>query len=385
VKRLLLIGGGHSHVEVVRRFGLEPEPGTELVLVSPQPQTGYSGMLPGLIAGHYAAADAHIDLVRLARGAGCRFVQAAVNGMHLDARLAFCSDGRAIGYDLASIDIGSRPGTLDVPGAAAHALGVKPLERFMERWNLLLEQARAGTLPAGFRIAVVGGGAAGVETLLSMQHCLAATRTDAAFSLFSATADILPTHPQAVRRIFRRVLRERGVELHAGSAVAEVDPHSLVTEGGERTAVDLVVWATGASAPLWPRACGLAVDDGGFIRVDPALQSVNRPGLFASGDVASLDGHARPKSGVFAVRQGPLLADNLRRALRGQSPRARVPRRQALALISTGDRHAVASRGWLTAEGGWVWQWKDWVDRRFMRRYRGPDNAAGGDMQHGCG
>jgi selenide, water dikinase len=377
MRRLLLIGGGHSHVEVLRRFGLAPEPGTELVLVSPQPLTGYSGMLPGLIAGHYTTADAHIDLVGLARDARCRIMQTAVNGMHFDARLAFCDDGSTLEYDIASIDIGSRPGTLDVPGAAAHSLGVKPIERFMRRWTAVLERARAGKLPDGFRIAVVGGGAAGVETLLAMQHRMNATGSRATFALLSATEEILPAHPPSVQRIFRRVLNDRGIALHAGHAVNEVDAHSVCTDGGGRIGADLVVWATGASAPFWPRACGLAVDDQGFIRVEPTLQSVNRTGVFASGDIATIDDHARPKSGVFAVRQGPLLAGNLRRALRGAPLHGRVPQRQALALISTGDRHAVASRGWLTLEGDWVWRWKDWIDRRFMRRYRAPDAASG--------
>lgn len=380
MKRLLLIGGGHSHVEVLRRFGLEPENEVELLMVSPHALTGYSGMLPGLIAGHYRTQDAHIDLLRLTRDTGCRFQQAAVIGMHLDARLAFCDDGSTLEYDIAAIDTGSRPGTLDVPGAAVHALGVKPLDLFMQRWQSFIELASKHMLPNAPRIAVVGGGAAGVETLLSMQYRLSqVSGVDARFSLVGATPDILPTHRKQVRRIFARVLRERGVEVHAGHAVTEVTEHSVVTEGGAWIGTDFVVWATGASAPYWPRASGLAVDEAGFIRVDASLRSINCGQVFASGDIAAMEGAVRPKSGVFAVRQGPPLADNLRRALRGQDLQRFEPQSQALALISTGNRHAVASRNWLALEGAWVWRWKDWIDRRFMRRYvavrRGSGNA----------
>lgn len=371
MKRLLLIGGGHSHVEVLRRFSLEPEKGIELLLVSPQALTGYSGMLPGLIAGHYRTDQAHIDLVRLARDTGCRFLQTAVIGMHLDSKLAFCDDGRTLEYDIAAIDIGSRPGTLEVPGAAEHALGVKPIDVFMQRWQSFLDLAGKGMLPNAPRVAVVGGGAAGVETLLSMQYCLShTTGVDARFSLVSATPDILPTHRKRVRRIFARVLRERGVEVHAGRAVTEVTAHSVITEDGAWIGTDFVVWATGASAPYWPRASGLAVDEAGFIRVDASLRSINYGEVFASGDIAAMEGAARPKSGVFAVRQGPPLADNLRGALRGEALQRFEPQSQALALISTGNRHAVASRNWWALEGAWVWKWKDWIDRRFMRRYQ---------------
>lgn len=378
MKRLLLIGGGHSHVEVLRRFALKPEADTELVLVSPHARTAYSGMLPGLIAGHYRSDDAHIDLISLTSDARCRFLQAAVNGMHFDSRLAFCDDGRTLEYDVASIDIGSRPGTLEVPGAAAHAFGVKPIDRFMRHWQSFLEQAGNGLLPGIPRIAVVGGGAAGVETLLSMQYCLTnVVGANARFALVSATPEILPSHRKHVRRVFGRLLRERGVEVHAGRAVTEVTAHSVVTEGGAWIGTDLVVWATGASAPYWPRASGLAVDDSGFIRVDATLRSTNCRNVFASGDIAAMEGLPRPKSGVFAVRQGPALADNLRRALRDEVLQRFDPQTQALALISTGDRNAVASRGWMALKGAWVWRWKDWIDRRFMQRYLTVRDKAG--------
>ena len=370
MKRLLLIGGGHSHVEVVRRFGRAPEPGVEVMLVSPGRYAGYSGMLPGLIAGHYAFDDAHIDLPRLTGASHCRFVPGTVNGLNPDARLAFCNNGQTLEFDIASIDIGSRPGTLDVPGACAHALGVKPLERFLARSQWALDRASAAHLPRGYRLVMVGAGAARAETLLSMQHRMARTGAEARFALVSATAQILPGHRGRVRRIFTRLLRERGIESYCGRAVVEVTARSVVLAGGERVAADLVVWAVTASAPFWPGACGLAVDAGGFIRVDASLQSVNRAGVFAAGDIAAIEPSPAPKSGVYAVRQGPLLAANLRRTLRGEPLAAFAPQRAALALVSTGNRNAAASRGWPAAEGAWAWHGKDWIDRRFMRRYR---------------
>ncbi|MGH7949501.1 MAG: FAD-dependent oxidoreductase, partial [Candidatus Binataceae bacterium] len=360
-----------SHVEVLRRLRLEPEPGTEITLINPNRLAAYSGMLPGLIAGHYPPEACHIDLAQLALATDFRFVQSAVTGLHPDARLAFCENGESFAYDVVSIDVGSKPGTLDVTGAAQHTLSVKPTERFLQHWDELLDRARRQLLPAGLRMVVVGGGAAGVETLLAMQHRLReAGAANIRFALVTDTADLLPTHPARVRRIFRRVLAQRDVALILGGRVARITRDVIVTASGARIDSDLTVWATGASAPFWPHASGLLTDANGFIRVNRSLQSVNRPEVFASGDIASMDGAPRHKSGVYAVRQGPPLTENLRRALRGESLVHYRPQPFALALISTGDRYAVASRGAFAIEGAWVWRWKDWIDRKFISRYR---------------
>lgn len=366
MKRLLLIGGGHSHVEVLRRFARRPEPGTALTLVSPHPFALYSGMLPGLIAGHYRLEECRIDLAALAGSARARFVQTLVNGLHLDSRLAFCRSGETLPYDLASIDIGSRPDMLDVPGAAEYALAVKPAEHFIEQWSELVRRAPA--LPEGCRLLTVGGGAAGVETLLSMQHrLLHAGARSLRCALLTDTPEVLQSHPPRVRRVFAQLLRRRGIEIHTSARVVEVGPHSVRTDGYAVDG-DLIVWVTGASAPFWPRACGLSTDALGFIRVNASLHAMDHPEIFAAGDIAAMES-ARPKSGVYAVRQGPPLEENLRRALRGEPLSAYGPQRHALSIISTGQRHAVASRGAIAVAGALVWLWKDWIDRRFVRRY----------------
>ena len=370
MKELLLIGGGHSHVEVIRQFARRPAAGVQLTLVSPSTHTPYSGMLPGLIAGHYSFRQCHIDLPALALTAGCRYVAAAVNGVNADAGLAFCDNGETLTYDVASIDIGSTPATLGIEGATRHGLKVKPTEHFLGKWNAVLKRASHETLPEGFRIVVAGGGAAGVEVLLSVRHCLRRSGFSAGqYAIVTDGNDLLPGHGARTRGYFRRILNERAVAVHLGQAVVSVTRDAIVTASGQRIGADLVIWATGATPAGWPDACDLAVDERGFIRVDQTLRVINRPNIFASGDVASMEGFPRPRSGVYAVRQGPPLAENLRRFLEGRPLLEYHPQPRALALISTGDRYAVASRGWLFARGAWVWHWKDWIDRRFMKRY----------------
>lgn len=368
-KRLLLIGGGHTHVEVIRRFGTAPEPEVEITLVSPGRYVPYSGMLPGHIAGHYSHADCHIDLDPLCRQAGVRRVDGAVNRLDLEQRLAACGNAGERHYDVLSIDTGSTPVIGNIAGASEHGIPVKPVPEFLQRWEQLRKRAR--NTGRDIRIAVVGAGTAGVEVLLSMQYRIAADGGQARFTLISDGPSILAAHPSGVRRRFENILRQRGVAVRLDSTVERAESGTLQLRGGERLPCDEVLWITGAAAPAWPGASGLQTDAAGFILVNAHLQSLSHPEVFAAGDVASMSHAPRPKSGVYAVRQGPPLTENLRRVLRGAPLIEYRPQHRTLALISSGDRHAVASWGSWAWSGNWVWRWKDHVDRGFVERYRG--------------
>jgi len=374
LRDIVLVGGGHSHVVVLRRFGMQPAPGVRLTLVCTDPHTPYSGMLPGYVAGHYGYDDVHIDLGRLAGFARARFLCAEVTGIDRVAREVRLRDRPAIRYDLVSINTGSTPQMATVTGAAAHAVPVKPITGFHQRWLALLQRVRAHAGP--MTIAVVGGGAGGVELLLAMQYRLTqelrALGRDPAglvFHLFTSDDRLLATHSAGVRRRFDAVLQERGVQVQRSARIEEVTASAVRTQSGDWLAVDETVWVTQAGGAAWLRETGLALDAAGFVVVNPYLQSVSDPAVFAAGDVASLQDQPLEKAGVFAVRMGVPLAGNLRRALVSRPLQAYRPQHRWLALISTGDRHAVASRGALGFAGAWVWRWKDWIDRRFMQRF----------------
>lgn len=389
LRDIVLIGGGHSHAVALRMWAMKPVPGARLTLICTDTETPYSGMLPGFIAGHYDCEDIHIDVRRLAEFAGARYYHDEVVGIDRARRRVRCRRRPPVAYDLLSINIGSTPRLGHVPGADAHAVPVKPIRRFGERWSALLARVRshAGCIT----VAVVGGGAAGVEMALAMHHRLrreirsrGRDPDSLAVHLFSASADILPTHNRAVRRAFESVLAARGIAVHRDAEVVEVAAGLLKTRRGETLVADEIVWATQAGGAAWLADTGLALDETGFIRVTDTLQTETDPCIFAAGDCAALIGRPLEKAGVFAVRMGPVLADNLRRALLGRPLRAYRPQRRWLALISTGDRRAIASRGAFYARGDWVWRWKDHIDRRFMARFQdlpGADGmaATGGD------
>jgi selenide, water dikinase len=374
LRDIVLIGGGHSHVGVLKSFGMKPIPGVRLTLICTDMHTPYSGMLPGYVAGHYDYDAVHIDLSRLAAFAGARLYRDEVIGIDRASQKVICKNRPAVPYDQLSINIGSTPQLHGVPGAAEHAVAVKPIRNFNDRWLQLLERVK--THKGKTTIAVVGAGAGGVELLLAMQFRLrnelvklGRNPDELVFHLLTSSGTILPTHNAGVRSRFDAVLAQRGVQVHRNAEVTKVNANVLTTSAGQELQADEIIWVTRAGGAAWLKNTGLQLDAQGFIEVKDTLQTVNDPLIYAAGDIASMVNFKLEKAGVFAVRQGKPLTENLRRAVGGTALEAYRPQTSWLALISTGDKYAVASRGWLGFAGAWVWQWKDWIDQRFMRKF----------------
>ena len=367
VKDVLLVGAGHAHVAVLRMFGTRPIEGVRLTLLTREVETPYSGMLPGVVAGHYTSDDAHIDAGTLVRFAGGRLYQDEAVGIDLAGRQVLCRSRPPVRYDLLSLDIGSRPNTGVVPGAAEHAIPVKPIDGFLERFEGVLARVRAGRTR---HVLLVGGGAGGVELLLSVETRLRREAPDGAalrFTLVAGSDEILPGFPPRFRARFRTILAERGIEVRTGQRVVAVACNAVTLADGARVDADEILWTTEAAPAAWLGATGLPLD-AGFLSVDATLQAA--PDVFAAGDMISFRPGAIPRSGVYAVRAGPVLAGNLRATLTGRPLRAYRPQAQALAIVSTGTRHALMTRNGLMLEGGWVWRLKDRIDRRWMATYQ---------------
>ncbi len=368
MKTIVLAGGGHAHVEVLRQFSERPLERARLVLISPDTHTAYSGMLPGFVAGYYGWDQCHLDLRVLCRHAGAEFRTTSVETLEAGERTVRCADGRTHTFDILSLDVGSTPDVRAVPGAAQHATPVKPVPPLLDAWRAAAERCGGrGTAP--FRIVVVGGGAAGAEMAMAIRgRC----HRDGALPHPEITlvADRwLPAHGTLAQALVSRALASRGVTLLTQRRVVGLIPGEVHCATGEVLPADFVVWATGASAAPRLGQSGLETDDHGWVVVDVALRSVSHSSVFASGDVAGMTGRPLPKAGVFAVRQGPVLAENLRRYLAGRPLRAYRPQRHALALLATGDGSAIACYAGLAWQGRWVWSWKNRIDRAFMRKY----------------
>ncbi len=373
VKDLILVGGGHAHVSVLRKLGMQPISGLRTTLITRDIHTPYSGMLPGYIAGHYEYDECHIDLGPLARFANARLYHNEVSRLDLENKLVHVEGRPPMSYDLLSINSGSRPRVIDVPSAEEYALVAKPIDIFLQRWQKLQKKVQESS--GEFRVVIVGGGAGGVELALSaqlrLQTLLVSKQDDPnrlKFSLLTQGSGILSTHNTAVQKSFMQVLAERNIEVLLDHTVTEVKQDYVSVDNGKQISADACIFVTNASAPVWPKESGLKVDDDGFIDVNCFLQSTSHPEIFAVGDIASMP-DPRPKSGVFAVRQGPVLTRNLVSAATNKSLTKYRPQKNFLGLISTGNKYAVASRGSWSWQGAWLWKVKDWIDRQFMQKF----------------
>ncbi len=371
---LMLVGGGHAHVQVLRRWMMDPLPDVRLSVVLDRPVALYSGMVPGVVAGDYGAAEAEIDVVPLARRARARVILAAATRIDPATR-SIALEGRApIRYDVASLDVGSTVRGADLPGVREHALATRPIADFVGRVDAVLGRLRAVGRP---RVLIVGGGAAGTELAFSLDARCRAAGLEPAVQLLSDD----PLLPGSSARLRRRAEQEavaRGIELRTGARVSAVQADGVRLEDGQVLPAELVVWATGAAPVPLLAASHLPKDAAGFLRVTSDLRVEGEDALFAAGDCASFVDHPWvPKAGVHAVRAGPTLDANLRAALQGRPLRTHRPQRDFLALLNLGGGRALGGKWGFAFSGPWVWRWKDRIDRRFMERFQvlGPEGA----------
>lgn len=375
MKRLLLVGGGHAQLAVLQALARRRPRAVEAVLLTPSPWQWYSGMLPGWMAGHYRAEDCRIDLRPLAAAAGVRLCLAAAVALDADRRRLQDDSGAIHDFDLLSLDVGSLTDTRALEALPAGTLlPVKPLQAFFAAWPQRLAAARAGQL---HRLAVVGGGAAGVELVLAAAQAFRGASCTVALALVAPPGGLLAGHAEGVRRRVERRLAQAGIALHL--ARAEGTAAGLVLDHGAGDApaalpADCVIAATGARALPWLRESGLACDADGWVAVDAGHRSLSHPAIHAAGDVCTRAVPGFARSGVHAVHAGPVLAANLLAALESgpasTPPHTYRPRPRSLYLIASGPRHAIASWGCWSAEGRWVWHWKDYLDRGFIARHR---------------
>lgn len=356
---IVLLGAGHAHVEVLRRFAMRPDPAIHLTLIGREPETPYSGMLPGLIRGDYTLDQAHIDLAPLAAVARARLIVGEAEAIDLEGRSVLLPGRPPVGFDLLSIDIG---GSVAMPEGVGTP--VKPIGRFLGR---LAELERR--LPEGARVAVAGAGAAGAELSLALARRFGG---QVRIALISDAPEPVPEAPEGARRRIRAALVAAGVELACGVRATGFASGQLALSDGSALEAAEVLWATGVVGPKLLAASGLACDAAGCVRVDAGLRSVSHQFVFAAGDCAAVEGAVRPKAGVWAVRAGAPLAGNLRRRAHRRRRRRWRPQRVALVILGLGGGQAVAWRNGLWASGRWVWRWKDWIDRRWMRMYQEP-------------
>jgi selenide, water dikinase len=360
-QHLILIGGGHSHAIALQYFSLQKPSDLRITLITESVKTPYSGMLPGHIAGVYSYDESHINLSSLARKAGAELLIDEVIGLDLKNNQVICANHSSISFDLLSINIGSRPRITTIIDAEKYAIPVKPVEKFLNHWYELLN-----SFQKLIKIAIVGGGAGGVELALAMKNRL---ENRAEITIFHQGSELLSNHSPKVRVLIKKQLEKQGIKVYLNNKINQVYADSVETESGLKFESDRVFLLTEASAQPWVKNSGLTTDEKGFILVKNTLQSLSHAHIFAAGDMATMVNYPRPKSGVFAVRQGKPLFENLQNYLQGKTLKNYIPQRWILNIMGIGGKNAIASWGVFGFQSPLLWQYKDYLDRQFMNRF----------------
>ncbi len=369
---IVLLGAGHTHAHIIRMWRMQPIPQTRLTCISDHTVAAYSGMLAGTMAGDYQPSDMQIDLVRLGVSCGVRFVHGKVTGHDVAGRRLLLEDRPAVDYDLLSVGIGSRP---MLPPGGEGGLSIKPMQTFLSRLRATIDDTLSQSSEKPLQIAIVGGGASGVEIAFCLQQFFKKQyggTTPPTLTLVDAGKQVLVKMPPRTQQLATKELHRRGIQLRFNSRIDRVEgERQLVFKNGERMEVDLVLWATSAKPPALLGALGLPFDERGFLQTRSTLQSTGSDHVFAVGDTGTVKGEHYAKAGVFAVRQGPVLWGNLRRSIEGQSLNTWKPQSKFLTLLNTGDRRAILTYKGFSFHAGWCWRLKNRIDTKFMAMYQG--------------
>ena len=367
MKQLLLAGGGHAHLEVLRQLIEAPLKGVRTTLVSMSRYHHYSGMVPGFLAGTYQEADIAFDLEALCRRAGVIFLVDQVSQLGPTQRQIVTATEKCLAYDLVSFNLGSGSAGADRPEVASAQL-VKPISRAIQLRERIL---REGEKNPRAQISVVGAGAAGFEIACAARSLLLSRGRQPRISLFDSASQILDGYSPAFRKRGAGLLESFRIEVHLGEQITAVERDRLVTPKGGSYPSDVTIWLTGAAAPRLFTHSGLAVDDRGFLLVDDNLRSISNPQILAVGDCATLLNYPQtPKAGVYSVRQAPILWRTIRANCLGGEAMRYVPQSSFLSILNLCDGRALLRYKELVSASRWAWMLKDWIDRRFMRAYQ---------------
>jgi len=375
-REVVLVGAGHTNVHVLDAWRTRPIPGARLTCVSEFPFATYSGMLPGVLAGQYAPKRMEIDLPRLCAAVGAEFVTAKITGLDRAARRVLAGDHPPLSFDVLSIGVGSLPDTSPlekrVDADCDPVVLIKPMQTFLTRLESRLAAFAERDLSTPLRVAVVGGGAGGIEIAFCLPRRLRSRLKHERFTmtLVDRNRALLPGASTATSNRVLRRLRARGVELLLGSEVSRAEAGQLNFSQGSSREFDLIVWATQSRPVDALASLHLPTDERGFLLTKPTLQSTAAASVFAVGDAGTIQGNPTPKAGVYAVRQGPVLWENIQRLLAGRELVEYQPQRGFLSLLNTGDGRAILSWKGFACEGAWCWWLKDYIDSRFMARYQ---------------
>jgi selenide,water dikinase len=381
VSDLVLLGGGHANIQVLKMLAMNPIGGLRITLISDQTHSPYSGMIPGYLAGYYAYEDCHFDLRRICEELNQRFVKAKIIGIDPQRKKIQLENRAEVGYDCASINVGIAPESIANTSAEAalKLIPLKPISKFIAHWDRLIADLKAYKESELLQLAVVGAGAAGVEISIILKMLIDQNKWNAEVSLIHRHEFLVSAKDLVAQRKLSKVLTERGIKVLQNTQALKEQENGLVLKD-DKGLIEIksfyrVLMATQAAAPQWFERSGLPINPDGFLKVTEKLLVENETALFGAGDCIHFSPIPLKKAGVYAVRQGMILEHNIR-AFFTEKSRLKTfhPKKNVLSLITIGDHKALVHQDSISMLR-WMWPsllWtvKDAIDRRFMKRFQ---------------
>lgn len=364
MKRLVFVGAGHAHLYSLGNATALAAAGAQLTLIAPG-RFWYSGMGPGMLGGRYDRTEATVDVAKLIERAGGKFQSGRVARIDAHERVLELADGAHVPYDLLSLNAGSEISSEGIAGAE-HAVTVKPIKNLWELRERL--QARSSSEP--FAATIVGSGAAGCEIAANLHHALATLGQPARIRIVSSEPQLWNQAAPKAGECLQRYFRAIGVEVIAPARATQIMESEVRLQDGRNFESELTILATGVRAPDFLRASELPCAKDGSMCVNQFLQCVAHPEVFGGGDGVWFGEEGLPRVGVYAVRQGPVLHHNLLARLRGETLRKFEPQKRFLLILNLADGTGLFARGGMVFRSRLAFRLKDWLDRRFIRKFQ---------------
>ncbi len=364
MKNLVLAGAGFAHLVVLKTLLKQPWKDIHVTLINNDKQQWHAGMLTHWMCGNAPLDACAIDVAKLAQKANVEWIEDCVCGLDEACRSVRLKSGQSVPYDVLSLSLGGQIDSLYLESEAYRLIPVRPLENFALEWQMLIQSAKRHNK---IRVAVLGGGAAGVELALITHWRLTRIVEARHVKISLITGDgLLPTFSKDARHLAQEMLEDRKISIIHGKAYA--GKNGLILGEGELLPVDFVLVATTVQPQNWFRHSGLSLCADGFFAANHHQQSSNRF-IFASGDCASRTDSYFERSSAYAFACAAALNQNLYRQIQGK-PLIDVPLpKRTLSILNTGPKVGLMNYGAFTAAGYWNWRWKLWRDKRFVAQF----------------
>jgi pyridine nucleotide-disulfide oxidoreductase family protein len=364
-KVVILVGGGHAHVNFINQFSKEKFPGIRVVLVSNYNRQYYSGMASGFLEGIYDLDDISFDLPKMCEASGIEFIEDTVIGVDPSKRKIFLENGWDINFHAISLDVGSETVGKDMEGVKDNAITIKPLK------NLLTIKEKIEKTGDNARVVIVGAGAAGLETGLAIKEFSKKQNKDLKISIINSSNVVLKNDSSSVREKVVDQIRKNEIDLYLNEKIIEVNQNFIQTEASKTIHFDILIWATGTAAVSFISKTGCKTDENGYLLVNKYLQSVNYPFVFGAGDCIAFEEYKYVKKvGVYAIRAAPYLFKNMMAYIENRKLNEFIPQKSYLYIVSIGSRLAVLYYKGIVYKGRLAWRMKDFIDRNFMKKHK---------------